>query len=71
MTQKNSDEAPDTLSVIEAARRLGIGRDNAYRGCKTGEIPCIRIGGRIVIPRAALERLLSDGQEPQKRRSAA
>jgi excisionase family DNA binding protein len=47
-----------TLTVEQAARVLGIGRNGAYQAVKTGEIPSIRLGKRILVPRAALERLL-------------
>lgn len=49
-----------TLSVEEAARMLGIGRNLCYDRVKTGEIPVIRIGRRLLVPRAALEKLLAD-----------
>lgn len=47
-----------TVTVPEAARKLGIGRNQAYEGVKSGQIPSIKIGKRILIPRAALDRLL-------------
>ncbi len=47
-----------TVTVEEAARALGIGRGSAYEAVKRGDIPSIRVGRRIVVPRAALERLL-------------
>jgi excisionase family DNA binding protein len=53
-----------TLTVPEAAKRLGVGRNTAYEGIKRGEIPSLRIGGRLVVPKVQLERLLS-GQIPQ------
>ena len=49
-----------TYSIPEAARRLGIGRNSAYEAAKRGEIPTIKIGGRVLVPIAALEKLLSD-----------
>lgn len=49
-----------TLSVPEAAKCIGIGRNLCYARVKTGEIPAIRIGRRLVIPRAALEKLLAE-----------
>lgn len=52
----------ETLTVEEVAKRLGIGRNTAYQGVRDGEIPSLRIGGRIVIPAAALERMLA-GEE--------
>jgi excisionase family DNA binding protein len=47
-----------TMSVTEAARALGIGKTSAYSAIERGEIPSVRIGGRILVPRAALARLL-------------
>ena len=47
------------LSVEEAGRRLGIGRSLAYRAVREGEIPSVRIGRRLVVPVAALERMLA------------
>ncbi len=47
-----------TLTVEEAAVILGISRASAYEATRHGEIPCIRIGRRILVPRVALDRLL-------------
>ena len=51
-----------TLSIEEAAKVLGIGRNLCYDRVKTGEIPVIKIGRRLLVPRKALEKLL---EEPQ------
>lgn len=48
----------ETLTIEEAARMLGIGRNSAYEAARRGEIPTLRIGRRLVVPRAALERIL-------------
>ena len=48
-----------TFTVPEAARLLGIGRSAAYDAARRGELPTLRIGRRILVPRAALEQLLS------------
>ncbi len=48
-----------TYSVPEAGKILGIGRSAAYEAARTREIPTIRIGKRILVPVAALERLLA------------
>ena len=56
-----------TMTVEEAAVVLGISRATAYDAVSRGEIPCIRIGRRILIPKVALERMLDgagDGAEP-------
>jgi excisionase family DNA binding protein len=50
-----------TLTVSEAARVLGISRAAAYAAAKSGAIPTITIGRRILVPLPALERLL-EGQ---------
>ena len=65
--QHHSDEEntpepdpPDrlTLTVDEAAYLLNISRGLAYELVARGELPAIRLGRRIVIPRVAMEELL-------------
>ena len=46
------------ISIPEAAETLGIGVSKAYEAANSGEIPTIRIGKRILVPVAALERML-------------
>lgn len=59
-----SDRA--TVTVPEAATILGIGRASAYAGVAAGTIPSLRVTARkIVVPRAALERLLAGAGEPK------
>lgn len=47
-----------TMSVEDAAKILGISRGSAYAAVNAGEIPALRIGHRLLIPRQALEALL-------------
>ena len=47
-----------TMTVVEAAKRLGVGRNQAYEAARRGEIPVIRIGKRLVVPLAAFERMM-------------
>ena len=47
-----------TYSVREAAELLGISKNSCYQGCLKGEIPHIKIGKRILIPKTQLEALL-------------
>ena len=47
-----------TLSVEEARKLLGISRGLFYEGVHTGQIPSIRIGRRILIPRLRLVQML-------------
>jgi len=48
----------DTITVKEAAQRLGIGINQAYEACERGQIPCMRFGTRWLIPKAAFEQWL-------------
>jgi excisionase family DNA binding protein len=61
-----------TLTVEEAARVLGIGRTLAFEMVRAGQLPVIRLGRRVLVPRPALERLLAgdDPHDPQPPRAA-
>ena len=63
---------PDALviDVVEAARRLGIGRSAAYQAIHAGQIPSVRIGRLIRVPLVALQRMLDQaGSEAASVRS--
>ena len=47
------------LSVAEAGALLGLSRAFAYELVARGELPVVRFGRRIVVPKAALLELLS------------
>jgi len=49
-----------TFTVDETRRKLGLSRGLIYQAIHEGQIPSIRIGRRILIPRAALEKLLAN-----------
>lgn len=53
------DDERVTLTIREAARRLGVSEGTLYRAARRGEVPTVRVGGRRLVPRAALERLLA------------
>jgi hypothetical protein len=54
-------DQPKTLSVPEAGRRyFGLARNASYDAARRGELPVIRIGGRLRVPVIALERMLDD-----------
>ena len=63
-------------SVTEIAKLLDIGRSKAYELVRSGTIPSLRLGRRIVIPKLALSRFLAecahqnaDEADPQPRKS--
>jgi excisionase family DNA binding protein len=53
-----------TLTVPEAAALLGISRALAYELVSRSELPALRLGRRLVIPRRALEALLESNNAP-------
>jgi excisionase family DNA binding protein len=46
------------LEVPEAGRMLGLSRNAAYDAAKRGDLPTIRIGKLIRVPKAAFQALL-------------
>lgn len=53
--------APAALTARQAAALLGVGEKTVRRAALRGELPSFRLGGRVRIPRAAVERLLAGG----------
>ena len=47
-----------TYNCDEVAALLGISKGSAYAAVRSGQIPGLRIGGRVVVPAAVIERLL-------------
>jgi excisionase family DNA binding protein len=54
-----SDDQFLAISIEEAAKRLGIGRNSAYDAAKRGQLPTVRFGRRMVVPVKALEKMLA------------
>ena len=54
------DDGRLTWTVTEAAKLLGISSTSAYEAARRGELPVRVIGRRMLIPRAALLRLLGE-----------
>ena len=55
---------PVTLTVEQTAVLFDIGRSGAYRAVNRGDIPSIRIGGRIRVPTAKVLELLDLSELP-------
>ena len=53
------------LTVKETAQLLGLSRNSAYQGVLTGEIPHLKVGKRILVPRVSLERMLAETGKPK------
>lgn len=58
MDKKREKLERETYLVEEVCQLMGLGINATYRGIHRGEIPSVKVGGRYLIPRAALRRLL-------------
>ncbi len=59
----------ETVSMAVAARFLGISKATAYRAAARGELPAIRVRGRVLVLRRALLRMV--GPTTDEDRTAA
>ncbi len=46
------DTAPDILTVPQYAEIFQLGKDHVYRLIRRGDIPAIKVGGAIRIPKS-------------------
>lgn len=54
-----------TLTIVEAGGILGLCKSSAYDAVHRGELPVIKIGRRLLVPTAALRRMLALDDEPR------
>jgi excisionase family DNA binding protein len=52
-----------TFRVREAAEILSMTTWCCYEAIKQGQVPAIRIGKRVIVPRAALEQMLAGAMQ--------
>jgi hypothetical protein len=63
MVHRMDNQAPKTISVPEAGKHyFGLAKNASYEAAARGEIPIIKIGGRLRVPVCQLERML-EGQD--------
>lgn len=60
MKLKNLSDKRLTLTIPEVAELLGISVISAYNLAKRQDFPAIRVGKRIIVPRAAFDRWLEE-----------
>jgi excisionase family DNA binding protein len=60
---------PLLLRAGEVAKLLGLGRSKVFAMLAIGELPVIRIGRSVRVPRAALERWIAEHTQDAGRRS--
>ena len=73
MQPTGSEEVPTklVLSIAEAAEVLGVSDDLIYELTARGELPCLRLGRRKVIPAIAIQAVIDgclDGFRISQRR---
>jgi excisionase family DNA binding protein len=54
------------MSVLEAGRKLGLGRRGSYAAARRGDFPVLKIGGRWRVPVVAFERWLAEAKPKAK-----
>jgi excisionase family DNA binding protein len=52
-------------TVPEAAQLLGFSRNFGYELARTGQIPILRFGKRMLVPKAAFDRMLGVSKEEE------
>ena len=55
-----ADDDRLVLTIEEAGKLLGLGRSGTYEAARRGDIPTLRIGSRILVPKVALLKLLEE-----------
>ena len=53
----------EVYSMEEVCLMLNVGRDKYYTALKAGELPCIWIGERAIIPKAQFDKWLQTGEK--------
>jgi excisionase family DNA binding protein len=51
----------------DVARALGVNVKTIYQAVERGELPAVRLGTRVIIPQAAIDRMLASppaGEKP-------
>jgi len=60
------DELPLSLRVVHVAKVLGLSMNTAYELCHSDGFPCVRVGRRMIIPRAAFQKWLENPFEKER-----
>ena len=68
---KGADKEALALSVPAAGRLFGLSRNGSYEAAARGDLPTVRIGSRIFVPRRAIDELLNSAADKWRRRQEA
>ncbi|PWE78688.1 hypothetical protein XF30_19975 [Bradyrhizobium sp. SUTN9-2] len=61
MADESSPDKRLVYDVPEAGALLGLGRNASYEAAKRGDIPTIRIGKLLRVPKVAFDQMLTRG----------
>jgi excisionase family DNA binding protein len=63
---------PLVYTIEQVAQMLGVGRSTAYDAVRRGELPVVRLGSRLLVPKARLDQMLTGAAPdlPQKTNGA-
>lgn len=65
------DDRRVVMTIPEAGAKLGLCRNGAYGAAARGEIPTIRIGRRLMVPKIAFEQMLKQAGLESRTKSPA
>ena len=51
----------EAYSVTEVAAMLGVGKDTVWQRVRSGQLPSIKFGSRVLVPRSVLDCVLAGG----------
>ena len=60
MTTQTEAMVRSTYTVEECSQLLGLSRSATFEGVHRGDIPHVRVGRRILIPKIAIDRMLNE-----------
>ena len=61
MTDRAEENQRLVYDVPEAGAKLGLSRNASYAAAKRGDLPTIKIGKLLRVPKAAFDQLLARG----------
>ena len=61
--EKLDKERALTISVERAGELLGLSRNSVYAAVRNGQLPVLKIGKRLLVPKIQLDRLLAGNRD--------
>ena len=71
MMVRHMSQENDFYTIREMEEKTGRDRKLLYKACANGELPSVRLGKRILIPKSAYQRYLDGEWTPQTAKETA